>query len=281
MQIKKNIYLELSNIRDKLSMGTGTDFKIRAYEGFEASDYQIGYKQNAQIDSATITSKKVEPREITIEAECTDTSKDKVLRFFNPKMTGKLIVELNNNKRWINYEVKSLKIKQESLYEPIHFIVTLFCAQPFFMDMSDFGKDIAASVPLFAFPFVWKVKRDYVISYRQFSTNFMIVNGGDVFTGMKVDFIARDVVRNPKLFLQDGSFIRVLVEMREGDTLTINTNPGSKSIYFNGQNITNKMDRMSNFIGLKVGENVLTYTADQGYLHLIVRLFYTPMYLGV
>jgi len=254
MQIKKNIYLELSNIRDKLNMGTGTDFKIRAYEGFEASDYQIGYKQNAQIDSATITSKKVEPREITIEAECTDTLKDKVLRFFNPKMTGKLIVELNNNKRWINYEVKSLKIKQESLYEPIHFI---------------------------AFPFVWKVKRDYVISYRQFSTNFMIVNGGDVFTGMKVDFIARDVVRNPKLFLQDGSFIRILVEMREGDTLTINTNPGSKSIYFNGQNITNKMDRMSNFIGLKVGENVLTYTADQGYLHLIVRLFYTPMYLGV
>ena len=158
MQIKKNIYLELSNIRDKLNMGTGTDFKIRAYEGFEASDYQIGYKQNAQIDSATITSKKVEPREITIEAECTDTLKDKVLRFFNPKMTGKLIVELNNNKRWINYEVKSLKIKQESLYEPIHFIVTLFCAQPFFMDMSDFGKDIAASVPLFAFPFVWKIK---------------------------------------------------------------------------------------------------------------------------
>ena len=74
MQIKKNIYLELSNIRDKLNMGTGTDFKIRAYEGFEASDYQIGYKQNAQIDSATITSKKVEPREITIEIRCLDFS---------------------------------------------------------------------------------------------------------------------------------------------------------------------------------------------------------------
>jgi len=54
MQIKKNIYLELSNIRDKLTIGSGTDFKIRAYEGLETSDYQIGYKQNAQIDSATM-----------------------------------------------------------------------------------------------------------------------------------------------------------------------------------------------------------------------------------
>ena len=280
MQTKK-IFLQLSNIRDKLEMGSGTSFKIVSYEGFESSDYQIGYKQNAQIDYATITSKRVEPRQITIEAVCVDSLKDKILHFFNPKMSGKLIVELNGNKRWINYEVKSFKIKQDNLYMPIKFIVILLCTKPFFMDMSDFGKDIAASEPLVAFPFVWKVKRNYTASYRQFSTNFMVINGGDVFTGMRVDFIARDVVRNPKLFLQDGSFIRVLVEMREGDKLTINTNPGNKSIFLNGKNITNKMDRMSNFIGLDVGENILTYTADHGYLHLIVRLFYTPMYLGV
>ena len=277
----KSIYLELSNIRDKLEMGTNTSFKILSYEGFEASDYRISYKQNAQFDSASISSRKVEPREITLECECSDVLKDKVLHFFNPKMTGKLIVNLNNNQRWINYEVKSFKIKQESLYEPIRFIVVLFCPRPFFMDMSDFGKDIAASVNLFAFPFVWKVNRPYVPAYRQFSTNFMIVNGGDVYSGMKVEFFAKDTVVNPKLTMHDGKFIRVMVTMKKGDRLVINTNPGSKSIFMNGVNITNKMDRMSNFIGLDVGENVLTYGSDQGYLHMVVRLFYTPLYLGV
>lgn len=279
--MRKNIYLELSTIRDKIAMGSGTDFGVTAYSGFEASDYQISYKLNAQIDNASITGKKVLPREITIEAECEDMLKDRVMSFFNPKSTGKLVVKLNGVQRWINYEVKAFKIKQSTLYHPVGFIVTLFCAQPYFLDMSDFGKDIASTVALYAFPFVWQVGRDFATDYRQFSTNFLVVNGGDVDTGMRVQFYAKDEVVNPKLFLQDGSFIRVLTTMQQGDLLEINTNPGSKAVFLNGENITNRIDRSSNFIGLKVGENVLTYTADQGYLSLSVRLFYRPMYLGV
>lgn len=277
----KKIYLELSTEKDKLIMGSNSDFGITAYKGFEASEYQISYKLSAQIDTSTVTARKVLPREITIEAECKDILKDKIMSFFNPKTTGRLIVELNGNKRWIAYEVKSFKIKQATLYEPIAFIVTLFCAQPFFLDMDDFGKDIAASQELFAFPFVWLMGRDFTTDYRQFSTNFLVVNGGDVPTGMKFEYYAKDNVVNPAMRLDDGTYIRVLTTMKKGDLLEINTNPGEKAIYLNGTNITNRMDRTSNFIGLKVGENILTYTADSGYLHLSVRLFYRPMYLGV
>ena len=277
----KRIYLELKTGKDKLTMGSNSDFRITAYKGFEASEYQVSYKPNAQVDNATITSKKVLPREITLEAECDDALKDRVLSFFNPKRTGKLIVELNGNRRWIYYEVKGLKIKQNNLYEPIAFIVTLFCAQPFFLDMDDFGKDIAASVSLFAFPFVWQVGRDFTTDYRQFSTNFLVVNGGDVDTGMKFEFFAKETVVNPQMKLDDGTYIRVLTTMQQGDKLEINTNYGEKAIYLNGSNITNRLDRTSKFIGLRPGENVLTYTADQGYLSLVVRIFYRPMYLGV
>lgn len=279
--MRKKIYLELSTAADKMQMGSGTDFNIIDYKGFEASEYQVSYKLNAQVDNATITGKKVLPREITIEAECEDTLKDRVLSFFNPKRTGKLTVSLNGNKRWINYEVKGLKIKQKNLYEPIAFIATLFCAQPFFLDMDDFGKDIAASVALFAFPFVWQMGRDFATDYRQFSTNFMVVNGGDVDTGMKFEFFAKEEVVNPQMKLDDGTYIRVLTTMQQGDKLEINTNQGEKAIYLNGRNITNRLDRTSQFIGLRPGQNVLTYTADQGYLSLVVRVFYRPMYLGV
>ena len=81
--------------------------------------------------------------------------------------------------------------------------------------------------------------------------------------------------------LDDGTYIRVLTTMQQGDKLEINTNYGEKAIYLNGSNITNRLDRTSKFIGLRPGENVLTYTADQGYLSLVVRIFYRPMYLGV
>ncbi len=279
--MRKTIKIELSTPSERLQLGTGTDFKITGYNGFEASDYQISYKLSAQIDTASVTAKKVLPREITIEAECKDVLKDKVLSFFNPKKTGRMVVELNGNKRWIMYEVKSFKIKQNNLHEPIAFIVTLFCAQPFFLDMGDFGKDIAASQDLVAFPFVWLVGRDYVSDYRRFSTNFMVINGGDVDTGMKFEYYAKDEVVNPAMRLDDGSYIRVLTTMQRGDVLEINTSAGEKAIYLNGVNITNRIDRSSSFIGLKVGENVLTYTADQGYLHLSVRVFYRPMFLGL
>ena len=79
--------------------------------------------------------------------------------------------------------------------------------------MSDFGKDLAASVPLFAFPFVWLAGRDYTSDYRQFSTNFLVINKGDVDTGMKVTFIAKGVVKNPKLYLQNGQYLRVLGDL--------------------------------------------------------------------
>ena len=98
---------------------------------------------------------------------------------------------------------------------------------------------------------------------------------------MKFEFYAKDTVVNPQMRTDDGSYIRVLTTMQKGDLLEINTNTGQKAIYLNGTNITNRLDRTSNFIGLKVGKNVLTYTADSGYLHLSVRLFYRPMYLGV
>ena len=69
--------------------------------------------------------------------------------------------------------------------------------------------------------------------------------------------------------------------MDKGDALTIETNKGQKSILLNGANIIHKIDRSSTFIGLSPGDNTLTYTADDGYMNLEVRLYYTPMYLGV
>lgn len=280
MAIKK-IVIDLLANNESLSMGSNSDFNITNYKGFESSDYQISYKLSAQVDTSTITARKVLPREITIEAECTDSLKDRIMSFFNPKNTGKMTVELNGNKRWIGYEVKSFKIKQDTLYHPIAFIVTFLCPQPFFLDMDDFGKDIASTQELFAFPFVWQIGRGFVTDYRRFSTNFLVVNGGDVDTGMKFEFYAKDTVVNPQMRTDDGSYIRVLTTMQKGDLLEINTNTGQKAIYLNGTNITNRLDRTSNFIGLKVGKNVLIYTADSGYLHLSVRLFYRPMYLGV
>ena len=281
MSREKDMILKFESGGQSILAGGDYDFKIKKAEGFEASDYEFSTAANAQIDGISVTGRRTAARELTVEIECGDSERGRIIAFHNPKRSGKLTATINGRTRWIMYEVKRFRFLQENLYDPLVYQLIMACPQPYFLDMSDFGKDLAAYVPLFAFPFVWLTGRDYTSEYRQFSTNFLVVNRGDVDTGMKVTFIAKDAVKNPKLYLQDGQYIRVIVDLNKGDQLTIETNKGKKSITLNGVNIINRIDRQSTFIGLEPGENTLTYTADDGYMNLEVRLYYTPMYLGV
>lgn len=277
----RDMILRFESNNQAIDAGGGYEHKIISAEGFEASDYDFSSSVNAQIDGVTLTGRRTAARELYLEIECPDEQRGRVIAFYNPKHNGKLTATINGRTRWIPYIVRSLKFRQANLYDPLIYQLTLTCPQPYFLDMSDFGKNLAATVPLLAFPFVWQVGRDMVSDYRLFSTNFLVINKGDVDTGMKVTFIAKGLVSNPKLYLQNGQYIRVLVDMDKGDALTIETNKGQKSILLNGANIIHKIDRASTFIGLTPGDNTLTYTADDGYMNLEVRLYYTPMYLGV
>jgi hypothetical protein len=78
-----------------------------------------------------------------------------------------------------------------------------------------------------------------------------------------------------------GKFVRVKVEMEKGDVLLVDTKKRHQVIELNGVNVYQKVDRMSEPFELAVGDNYLEYDADENYTNLDVRLFYTPLYLGV
>jgi hypothetical protein len=75
--------------------------------------------------------------------------------------------------------------------------------------------------------------------------------------------------------------MRVVVNMAEGDVLTIDTNERNQIITLNGVNCYQKIDRRSTPFLLAVGDNYLEYDADENYTNLDVNLYYTPKYLGV
>ena len=100
---------------------------------------------------------------------------------------------------------------------------------------------------------------------------------------MQIHFIAkRGPAKNPKITLVgSGQFVRVKVDMKQGDVLVIDTNMRHQVIELNGENTYHKIDRLSEPFELQVGSNYLEYDADENYTNLDVRLFYTPLYLGV
>ena len=75
--------------------------------------------------------------------------------------------------------------------------------------------------------------------------------------------------------------MRIKVEMKEGDVLEIDTDDHHQIIELNGVNTYQKIDKRSEPFKLAKGENYLIYNADVDYTNLDVKLYYTPLYLGV
>ncbi|MEG0873044.1 MAG: phage tail family protein [Clostridia bacterium] len=277
--------LNFNSNNNNLEMSRDSCFKILSIDGLESSTYTIN-KINSSQDGMTITSKKIEPREITI---CGEINKDKneninrykLIKFFNPKCSGELKVNRNGMEKKIQYEISSFLFSQKSLSDWINFEINLECIDPFFYSIDNFGKNIAAITKQFTFPLNIVKSKGKIMGYKTYKNECELFNYGDVENGVEIVFIAkRGSVENPKILLND-KFIEVIVNMKEKDVLKINTNFRKKSVTLNEVNIMNKINRKSIFFNLNVGSNVLRYESSAGYTNIDVNLYFSEKYLGV
>ena len=92
---------------------------------------------------------------------------------------------------------------------------------------------------------------------------------------------------NPVLYNVDTrESLGLTLTMQDGDTVTINTNKGQKSILLNRggvtTNIINRLVRGSSWFQIASGENTFTYTvADDLTANLTVTFQHTDRYEGV
>lgn len=269
-----------------LLIGNNEPIKIKSIDGLEAGDFQISSINNAMSDGSTVTGKKISQRNIDVAIETDNVDdpsyyREMFIKFFNPKYSGKLTVNFLGVERWINYEIVSMEIPLKNLFEDIECSFSLVCNEPYFSDMSDFGKNIASITPHFAFPLAISPKK--IMGYRTLKQDVLLTNNGDVDTGLIMQFIAkRGPVKNPTLIKKStNEFMRIITDLNKGDVLLVNTNTRQKNITVNGTRINHKIDRQSTYFSIDVGDNVLRYDADENYTNLDVRLYYTPKYLGV
>ena len=303
---KNTITIELTCNGKTLIMGPGEDIDINAVTGLESSELEISTSDNALVDGASVDGKKIKPRAIHIEASFR-SNKDNaanraaVIKFFNPKYTGKALITCMGVSRNIEYELEGWTFKAtKNVDQKLGIIVDLLCPDPYMLNVDNFGKNMANITPLFAFPWMMLSRRasgklDYnpkarglllggaTMGYRTLHKEVVLANDGDVSTGVQIQFIAtRGEVTNPKITnTLTGQYMRVNIVMQQGDVLLIDTNERHQVITLNGVNCYQKIDRKSEPFQLDVGDNYLEYDADVNYTNLDVNLFYTPKYLGV
>ena len=282
--------------------GEKREFGVTKVEGLEASELEISSTDNALVDGATVDGKRIRSRAVHIEATLRDdrnnaVNRQRIIRFFNPKYSGKLTVNHSGTRRVIEYELEGWNfVAKGTVHNRLSIVVDLVCPDPFWKNTDNFGRNMADVSRHIAFP--WRVVRQKAVipdpfkgialpgqitGYRTLTKKVHLPNDGDVPAGVQVQFIAeRGPCLNPVIKLSgSGRFVRVKTAMEQGDVLVVDTRKRHQVIELNGRNVYQRIDRLSDPFELEVGENYLEYGADENYTNLDVRIYYTPLYLGV
>lgn len=298
--------IELTCNGRTLAMGPGLDIDITKVSGLESSELEISTSYNALVDGVSVDGKKIGKRPIHIEAKFKSgrnnpENRAAVIKFFNPKYTGKALITNMGISRNIEYELEGWTFaEQRNLDTRLGIIVDLICPDPYMLNVDNFGKNMAHYTKQFHFPWHSLAKRatnknqypekarglmlgGMIMGYRTLHKEVVLANDGDVSTGVQIQFVAkRGTVKNPKITsVKTGQFMRVVYDMVAGDVLLIDTNPRHQVIELNGVNFYHHIDRRSEPFELEVGDNYLEYDADENYTNLDVNLYYRPKYLGV
>lgn len=304
--MKKYLELTLTCNGRTLYLGMDKDGKrkrldIAKIEGLESSELEISTTDNALVDGTHVDGKRILKRPIHLEASFRDdrdspADRQEIIRFFNPKYTGLLVVSYSGTTRKISYELEGWNFVKNSVHGRLSFVADLMCPSPYLEHMDDFGRNLAEITKQIAFP--WRVTEKKVrapepykgltlagqiTGYRRMKKQVLLDNDGDVPAGLRIVFTAtRGLVRNPQISLVGtGKYVRIVTDMIQKDSLLVDTNDRHQVIELNGENVYNRIDRMSEPFKLEPGSNVLEYDAEEGYMNLDVRLYYTPLYLGV
>lgn len=285
----KNVSVVFTSNGKEMVFGKRSAYKIRSVQGLETSDITLTATENAGIDGATVTNRRLGPRHIDIVGGIPsgdrEAYRETLVRFFNPSNEGTAVIEYCGRKRKVEYLIENVDFGTlDSVYKIPEFTVSLYCENPMLLSTSSYGRNIAAFIPQFVLPFKCTAEKKQIMGYQKISQSVLITNDGDKAVGAEFVVTAtRGEVDSPTIRNETtGQYIKVVRTLSMGDILRISTIPRQKEILINGSNAITDMDRMSDLsLSIIPGDNVLEYDAENGMTNMDVRLYYTPEYLGV
>ena len=262
-----------------------SDWKITKLEGVDSPNFSLFIDKNAIGDGALLSGKRVDDRDVYVEAKSRFPHKNEELRvralaFFNPKYTYRLHVTYQGITRWISGELEGFSVPSGNVYQNMVMKVRFYCSDPYFRSEDNFGKDIASSQRMFGFPYIQTAKIKTVPSAFNFAKLVKITNDGDVETYCMARILFSGQTTNPKI-VKDDYFVRVCETFTSGDILEIDF--ANATIRKNGVNIIQKIDRGSTFTSMQldVGTSNIGFAADTGDANMSVTIYFNKLYLGV
>ena len=279
-----------------LDMVSTPDFILNSVDWGAVESTHHSFKYVNQI-GVYVTGTSLETRSVTIqgwviaENESMMTIRKTTLnRFFNPQQAVDLFYKDYVLRFLPNTSIRYSTVIAENNEVICKFKVEGYCPDPLFSEQVESKVAAASTQAMFHFPLIISETPNppggIIFGLRQPSLIVTVTNNGAVDVGMKIVFRASGTLTNPSLIeVNTQKFFKVNKTMVAGEEITIDTIIGEKKIegYLNGitSNYFKYRDLDSEWLQLKVGDNLFRYDADQNVGNLEVYIYYNNKYLEV
>lgn len=262
------------------------EYDVESIIGLDPPDARLFESKNTTFDGNKLNDTTVDDRLITITLKINGNAEKNRLKLYDYlKIKQKHRIFYSNSSRsvYIDGILQSMPIGifDKSEMTQISFV----CNEPYFKDFVEIDADLSNISKLFEFPF--EIETPIPFSEIQVGSGQLLINKGDVETGMKFKmYAARGAVENPVIYnLETGEMLKLNTSMDEGDEIDIVTIFMNKEIKrirnLEETNLINRFDNESTWLQLRPGGNTFLINADSGAINLDVYVDVNVLYQGV
>lgn len=276
---------------------------IKQIDGLGPAKANINVTELATNDGSLFNSARLNMRNITMQILLTnapdiETSRQRTYKYFPIKKEIEFLIELDNRIARTTCHVESNEPDIFSKDEEMS--ISLICEYPYFYSAGENGLNTTVFYgiePLFEFEFENNSLEENLIEFGSIenSTAKTVKYDGDGEIGIIITIHAVGEARDISIYntqTREHMFIDTnkIEELTgsgivAGDTITINTMRGNKSVYLlrGGfyTNILNALRKDSDWFQLAKGDNVFAYTCEYGYENLEFKIENRVIYEGV
>ena len=283
--------IALENEKGRRLELTGIENKYQVYEvdGLYPPTASISVSENIG-DGSIVTNSRVSKRNIVIYLQINGDVESNRLNLYQYAQTGKYVkLYISNDSKnvWIEGKVESIETTMFAMQTVCQ--ISVLCPEPYLKDVEETINSISTVKGNFYFPF-------YTVDPIPFSVYetlqiLNLINLGNVKSGMTIEIYAKGTILNPIIYNRETKEYIGLgcserpYEMRQGDKIVITTYANKKKVTLSRNaeetNIFNCLKPNSTFLQLESGDNVFTYSADDGNEYIDINFKYYSHYEGI
>lgn len=255
-------------------------YLINKPTGIDTITVSLSQAKGINQTGATIQSKNVQPRAVTVSGrivgESQDVKKERLLSVIRPDIGGKLFAD----DMYLTVSATATPtIEPEPFFARFQFSV--LAPYPYWCKDDSVATVLSGIQPLFKFP--WNLSKPYQFG-KFMETKFMnIYNKGQVPVPYTATFTAKGDVKNPKISnATTGKFILVKKTLVSGERLVVEITHDRTYVTSNiDGDCRGALSLSSNLYELDVGDNVLKPDAESGLKNMEVNIDYSMEIVGI